>query len=136
MAGQWVAGETVVSRIRHGLMLYLLLVISSLLLTQLWMLRASHTVTSAGVPIHFFQYVARGLDGRSCPSYPVCSLYAKQAIAKHGLLLGSWMMLDRLIHESGDVKNGYVVSINGEKRLYDPLARNDFWLYKGDGNEL
>ncbi len=120
--------------IRNGLVLYASLALFSLLLAQFWLLRSSHAVTPAEIPIHFFQHVAGELDGRSCPSYPACSKYAQKAIEKHGLLLGSWIMLDRLIHESGDVIDGYVVSINGEQRLYDPLIRNDFWLEKGDGN--
>jgi len=134
VAGQWFAGKAVVSRSGHGLALYVLLAISSLLLSQFWSLRSSHAVTPAEVPIHLYQHVAGELDGRSCPSYPVCSSYARQAIEKHGFLLGSWIMLDRLIHESGDVNDGYVVSINGEQRLYDPLERNDFWLEKGDSD--
>jgi len=86
-------------------------------------------------PFYFYQSFVGNLDGRSCPSYPVCSLYARRAVAKHGLLLGSWFILDRLIHEADDVRLGPGIVIDGEKKLYDPLERNDFWLRKGERNE-
>ncbi|MDQ7057821.1 MAG: membrane protein insertion efficiency factor YidD [Ghiorsea sp.] len=66
--------------------------------------------------------------GESCPAYPVCSAYAREAIKEHGALLGSWLMIDRLIHEIDDVNLGPWIMWQGEKRLYDPLKRNDFWL--------
>ncbi len=79
-------------------------------------------------PLAMYQRWLGHLDGRPCPSYPVCSLYAKQALAMHGPLLGSWLMLDRLIHEADDVRRGpWVMAVDGQ-RLYDPLKRNDFWL--------
>ena len=80
--------------------------------------------------IHSYQQLIGDLDGRSCPAYPVCSLYARQALSEHGWLVGSWLMLDRLIHEAGDLKHGPRIVFEGERRLYDPLSRNDFWLRK------
>ena len=56
------------------------------------------------------------------------SLYAVQAVEKYGLLTGSWLMLDRLMHESDDLQRGPWVVYEGVVRLYDPLARNAFWL--------
>jgi hypothetical protein len=81
-----------------------------------------------GLVVMFYQHVTGRLDGRPCPSYPVCSAYARQAIDKHGLLLGSWLALDRLIHENDDLALGPWRIFEGQKRLYDPLSRNDFWL--------
>lgn len=78
--------------------------------------------------IHFYQHVVGELDGRSCGSYPVCSSYAKEAFAEHGWLIGSWLMLDRLIHEAGDAEQGPYIMVEGQRRLYDPLSRNDAWL--------
>ena len=78
--------------------------------------------------IAFYQYGLGHLDGRSCPSYPVCSAYASQAIQKHGFLLGSWLAIDRLIHEADDLHSNHMLMFKGEWRLYDPLQRNDFWL--------
>jgi len=88
-------------------------------------------VTVSQAPLYLYQRVIGHLDGRSCPSFPVCSLYARQALSLHGPLWGSWLMLDRLIHEADDVRRGpWTVAVDG-KRLYDPLSRNDFWLKPG-----
>jgi len=37
-------------------------------------------------------------------------------------------MLDRLIHEADELRLGSWIMIDGQKRLNDPLARNDYWL--------
>ena len=87
-----------------------------------------HGVTALQAPLYLYQRVIGHLDGRPCSAFPVCSLYARQALKVHGPLLGSWLMLDRLIHEADDVRIGpWTVAADG-KRLYDPLSRNDFWL--------
>lgn len=79
-------------------------------------------------PLYVYQQLIGPHDGRVCPSFPVCSLYARQALQAHGLLVGSWLMLDRLIHEGGDMQDGpWLLAADG-KRLYDPLGRNDDWL--------
>jgi len=88
-------------------------------------------VTALQAPLYLYQRMVGHLDGRPCPSFPVCSLYAKQALTLHGPLWGSWLMLDRLIHEADDVRRGpWTVAVDG-KRLYDPLSRNDFWFKTG-----
>jgi len=78
--------------------------------------------------MHFYRNGIGQMDGRACPSYPVCSLYAAQAVQQHGLLLGPWLAMDRIIHEHDDIEHGHWLSIDGEERLYDPLIRNDFWV--------
>ena len=83
--------------------------------------------------MHFYQQVIGHLDGKSCPAYPVCSSYAHQALSAHGPLLGGWLIMDRLIHESDDLHLGPWFVVAGGKRLYDPLHRNDYWLQKGAG---
>jgi len=89
-------------------------------------------VTALQAPLYLYQPTAGHLDGRPCPSFPVCSLYAKQALTLHGPLLGSWLVLDRLIHEADDVRRGpWTLAVDG-KRLYDPLSRNDFWFTSGE----
>ncbi|MDQ6988630.1 MAG: membrane protein insertion efficiency factor YidD [Mariprofundaceae bacterium] len=108
--------------------LYALLVVMSLLLGLFWQSFHLPATSPQGFPIHFYQHVLGHLDGRSCPAYPVCSSYAKQAFNKHGALLGSWLMIDRLIHEVGDLDVGPWINWQGQRRLYDPLERNDFWL--------
>ncbi|MDQ6961103.1 MAG: membrane protein insertion efficiency factor YidD [Mariprofundaceae bacterium] len=96
----------------------------------MWLSYGFHAATPAQFPMRFYQYVAGTVDGRPCPAYPVCSAYARQALHQHGALVGSWLMLDRLIHEADDLEVGPWVKFEGEVRLYDPLHRNDFWLSK------
>ena len=108
--------------------LYLGIAVASLAMGLFWKNFDLPTSSPQGFGIHFYQHVLGHLDGRSCPAYPVCSVYAREAIAEHGALVGSWLMLDRLIHETSDLKVGPWINWYGEVRLYDPLTRNDFWL--------
>lgn len=105
----------------------------SLFIAQIWHWADFPRVEPAGFMVAFYQNtIGHGnLDGHACPSWPVCSLYARQALAGHGLLIGSWLILDRLIHENDDLFRGpWVHDLHG-KRIYDPLKRNDFWLKDG-----
>jgi len=108
--------------------LYLLLAAASFTAALLWQSYTPPLLKSEGVSMHLYRYVIGDLDGRSCGSYPVCSSYADQAVLRHGFLIGSWLAMDRLIHEAGDMQSGHWITVNGEKRLYDPVSRNDFWL--------
>ena len=112
------------------LRIYLSLAVLSLLLGLFWKNFDLPPTTPQGFGIAFYQHVLGHLDGRACPAYPVCSAYAREAIQTHGALVGSWLMIDRLIHETSDLSLGPWINWKGEKRLYDPLKRNDFWLEK------
>jgi putative component of membrane protein insertase Oxa1/YidC/SpoIIIJ protein YidD len=132
VAGFGIAGAAMVGRLfrqfSSDMSLYAALAGTSMAALLLWQGFAMPAMTPQGVTIHFYQHVLGQLDGRSCPSYPVCSVYARQAIGRHGLLFGSWLALDRLIHENDDLQHGPWRMFEGEKRLYDPLSRNDFWV--------
>jgi len=133
VAGIRTAGQAVVGRY---LVLYALLATLSLVVATSIPRASGAVVSAAGAPLHVYQLLIGGHDGRPCPSYPVCSLYAQEAFDTHGLLIGSWLMLDRLIHEADDVRRGpWLLAADG-KRLYDPLARNDFWLRSGASKDL
>lgn len=133
VAGIRTAGQAVVGRY---LVLYALLATLSLVVATSIPRASGAVVSAAGAPLHVYQLLIGGHDGRPCSSYPVCSLYAQEAFDTHGLLIGSWLMLDRLIHEADDVRRGpWLLAADG-KRLYDPLARNDFWLRSGASNDL
>jgi len=108
--------------------LYGVLAFASFGLAMLWQSILPPLSGPENMVMLFYRNVIGQMDGRSCPSYPVCSLYAAQAVKQHGLLVGSWLAMDRLIHEHDDIQRGQWLTINGEKRLYDPLIRNDFWL--------
>lgn len=108
--------------------IYLMLALSAFILALGWRSFDLPASSPQLFGIHFYQHVVGNVDGRSCPSYPVCSLYASQAQEEHGWLVGSWFMLDRLIHEADDLQHGPWIVFEGETRLHDPLSRNDFWL--------
>jgi len=117
------------------LRIYMILMVISLGLGLFWKTFNMPSTSPQGFGIAFYQHVLGHLDGRACPAYPVCSAYAREAIQKHGALVGSWLMIDRLIHETSDLGVGPWINWQGEKRLYDPLQRNDFWLEKEDEHE-
>ncbi len=48
-----------------------------------------------------------GLSSGGCRFTPTCSLYAKQAIQKHGILLGGWYAIVRLLQCHPWSKGGY-----------------------------
>ena len=127
MAGRSFAGKAVVKAVK----LYGLLALSAFAGGWGWSAYGLPATSPERFGMHFYQHVIGTLDGRSCPAYPVCSSYAQQALQKHGWLLGSWLALDRLIHEADDLqRQGPVVMIDGQMRLHDPLIRNDFWLMR------
>jgi hypothetical protein len=116
--------------VTRAILLYAVLGAASLAVAWVWGLAGLPPHDPAAFPIEFYQRVVGPVDGRRCPANPVCSRYAREAIAAHGLWIGSWLTLDRLIHEAGDSRDGRWVLVDGERRLDDPLARNDFWLHQ------
>jgi len=78
--------------------------------------------------IRFFQRFISPVDGPRCPMYPTCSAYAMQAVQKHGPLVGSFITVDRLLHESGPAFHDYPIRVGGRIRFLDPLSANDRWV--------
>lgn len=78
--------------------------------------------------VRTFQKYISPIDGARCPMYPTCSAYARQALHKHGPLLGMFMTADRLMHEGDPIEQQEPIVKWGFKRYYDPLSYNDFWL--------
>ncbi len=113
---------------RRAVCAYGMMALASLLAAGLWNRLGFPASTPLLFPIHAYQRILDPVDGRACPSWPPCSRYARKALARHGALIGSWLVLDRLIHEGGDLQRGQWVRVNGRVRSWDPLARNDFWL--------
>ncbi len=56
--------------------------------------RVMRKVTQA--PIHFYRKVISPLTPPSCRFYPTCSMYALEAIEKHGAAKGSWLAVKRI----------------------------------------
>ncbi len=121
-----IARQTVV--MRTGVVLYIGLATGSLLMSLAWGRLGLPVETPAAFPMRFYQHIIGPMDGKACPSYPVCSLYARQAAARHGFLVGSWLALGRLIHEGDDLRRARWVRVDGKVYSYDPLSRNDFWI--------
>jgi len=133
MARIGIAGATMVNAVLlRSLNIYGLLAGSSLIIATFWSQIVPENTRPQTLMISFYQHALGHLDGRSCPSYPVCSSYAREAMDSYGMLFGSWLMLDRLIHEADDLHQGTWIIYEGEKRLYDPLSHNDY-LLQGEG---
>ena len=64
---------------------------------------------------------------RSCRFEPTCGDYAREAIRKHGALVGWLMACDRTIRYHGDMQT-YERAFHDGTRLLDPVSDNDFWL--------
>lgn len=47
--------------------------------------------------LRFFQVVISPQDGPNCRHVPVCSVYCKHALEKHGAMVGSLLAGDRLL---------------------------------------
>ena len=46
--------------------------------------------------IRLYQLTLSGFIGNNCRHLPTCSEYGYEAIARHGLLVGSWLTLKRV----------------------------------------
>lgn len=46
--------------------------------------------------VRAYQYLLSPFLGHSCRYYPTCSEYACQALARHGVIKGSWLAIKRI----------------------------------------
>jgi putative membrane protein insertion efficiency factor len=46
--------------------------------------------------LRLYQYALRPLLGANCRFYPSCSVYAREAIERHGAVRGVWLAARRL----------------------------------------
>ena len=84
---------------------------------------------SALLPIELYQKHLSPVIGGKCPMYPSCSQYCKNAIKKHGAVMGWIMACDRLIRCGRDeVNRSGRIHVNEHNLCYDPVSNNDFWL--------
>ena len=68
------------------------------------------------------------VDGPTCPLYPTCSGFARQAVERHGFLLGSIMAADRILRNHADRTSYELVVRRRRARLSDPVSDHDFWF--------
>ena len=82
----------------------------------------------------FSNYISQ-VDGDRCPMYPTCASYSRQAVRKHGFIMGIVMTADRLIHEGNEMDYAPLIQVGSSVRFYDPVQWNDYWWYSGNGPE-
>ena len=87
----------------------------------------SASVLKGGVVI-FSRYISP-VDGDRCFMYPTCAAYSKEAVEKHGFLLGILLTVDRLIHEGNEMDTAPLIKIGNKLRYFDPVSNNDFWWH-------
>lgn len=80
----------------------------------------------------FFQRVISPVDGARSNMYPTGSAYARQAVSKHGALLGIVLTTERLLHEGNEGISAPRIRKYGLWRIYDPVEANDWWWQKTD----
>lgn len=89
--------------------------------------RLSAPALALDAGIRLYQTRVSPHDGPRCPLYPTCSAYARQALARHGALMGTLLTVDRLVQEADIHALAPRVRIGGIVRGYDPLEASDFW---------
>lgn len=83
----------------------------------------------ARAPLWAYRNIIGTFDGDRGNGSPVNSAYAKQAYDKHGIALGTVMMVDRLLRDWREIEQPMLEHhTEGRLRYVDPLARNDFWI--------
>jgi|SRR3972149_7607309 len=87
----------------------------------------SASILKGGVVI-FSRYISP-VDGDRCFMYPTCAAYSKEAVEKHGFLLGIFLTVDRLIHEGNEMDTAPLIKIGNRLRRLDPVSNNDFWRH-------
>lgn len=71
------------------------------------------------------------IDDARCEHHPTCSRFARDALRKHGVVIGAFLAIDRLVRGSRssvlrDLKL-YKVE-DGKPYFDDPIEDNDFFL--------
>ncbi len=90
--------------------------------------------SGAGIFDLGFRFYVRGLtemDGPRCEHRPTCSVYAFRSVRKHGMLMGSFMSVDRLMrgNRSSALRRLPIYRVyDGKIYYYDPVEANDFFL--------
>jgi len=80
---------------------------------------------NAGLTV--YQYGVSNLTATNCSMYPSCSHYSREALKKHGAIIGLMMTTDRLMHEAEELERGKLIKKGNRYYIADPLSNNDFW---------
>lgn len=93
----------------------------------------AYTKTMASWGLDLYQSILRRYIASDCPMTPSCSAYSRQAVEKHGAILGTLLTADRLIHEKTEgprVKKIWIRQ-RGWCSL-DPVERHTAWWKRND----
>jgi len=82
--------------------------------------------------LKFYRNLISPVRNNICPSYPSCSTYSFQAIKKFGALKGIILTADRLLHEADERKLKNFITIDGIRKINDPLENNLIFFDKSD----
>ena len=80
--------------------------------------------------LKFWRGVISPVNGDQSDLAPVHSLYAVQAIQRHGVLLGCLLTTERLIHEPDEIPLAPLLREGSREFSWDPLAHNTYWLWE------
>lgn len=80
--------------------------------------------------IKFYQDHISAVDGDRCQMHPSCSVYANNAINKHGFFIGWMMACDRLVRCGRDEKKiSATIVRDSQHYIFDTVESNDFWWF-------
>ncbi len=82
-----------------------------------------------GLAFGVWSRLLTAIDGPRCAHRPTCSAYARRALARHGLPLGLWLAMGRLLRgaHSSALRRLPVVPGPGGPYLLDRLPDAAFW---------
>lgn len=77
----------------------------------------------------FYRTVVTPIDGPRCAHWPTCSVYAREALNRHGVV-GLWLAYDRLLRgtQSSAARQLPVTLRAGRIVFVDPLEESTFWF--------
>jgi len=83
-------------------------------------------------PLNHLSAVRRG----ACPMHPSCSEYGRQAVKKHGFLVGWAMTMDRLLRcGRNELSQAQKIWVDGDWKFYDPVSANDSWWHTAESQQ-
>ncbi|MBL7114179.1 MAG: membrane protein insertion efficiency factor YidD [Kiritimatiellae bacterium] len=85
---------------------------------------------ACGLWLTFYQQHLSAIMRSKCAMVPSCSTYSRQAVRKHGVLIGIVMSADRLLHEGNEFQTSEAVRKGPRIVFLDALEHNDFWWTK------
>ncbi len=85
---------------------------------------------TASLMLDFYSTVLHPALSTGCPCIPSCSEYARDAITRFGIVPGTILALERLMHESGEIEYGRTIRTDRGLRIFDPLSANTNWLFE------